>query len=63
LTEQCQNPLKPTCKNTDILLYIISDSEKIPVCQQCWNELANLDVNWNKEELKREEKHNPIKQI
>jgi len=58
LVEQCCNLLKPTCKNTDVVVYILLGSEKIPLCHKCWCELAELDVEWGEEGLKNGEKHN-----
>jgi len=57
LDEQCRNLLKPACNCVDILLYIIVGSEKIPLCQQCWCELAESDnVEWGEEGLRVKEK-------
>lgn len=46
-TEVCQNPRKP-CKNTDIFVYInpalfgvkANPVPLVPVCRECWTELA-----------------------
>jgi len=56
MEEQCRNFLKPNCKNTNITLYIQLDSDKLPICQQCWCELSELPVEWPKEGAKIEEK-------
>jgi len=46
LDEQCQNFLKPKCDCTNIVLYIQLGSEKLPICEKCWSELAELTVDW-----------------
>jgi hypothetical protein len=56
LDEQCQNFLKPKCGCTDIVLYIQLDSERLPICKNCWPELAELTEDWNEHKLKSEEK-------
>jgi len=56
LDEQCQNFLKPKCSCTDIVLYIQLDSERLPICKNCWPELAELTEDWNEHMLKGEEK-------
>jgi len=56
LDEQCRNFLKPKCGCTDIVLYIQLDSERLPICENCWPELAELTEDWVEYRLKSEEK-------
>ncbi|MCW4010538.1 MAG: hypothetical protein NWF05_07960 [Candidatus Bathyarchaeota archaeon] len=44
--EQCQNPWKNTCHSENIKLYIQVKGEKLPICQQCWINLADKGVEW-----------------
>ena len=49
MSEQCKNPMKPKCKNTNIKLYIVVDKttdEQIPICENCWIEIADADIEW-----------------
>jgi hypothetical protein len=41
--EHCKNPLKEACKSEDIKLYIEMNGQKLPICQQCWNKIADLE--------------------
>ncbi|MDR0460882.1 MAG: hypothetical protein LBH62_05545 [Nitrososphaerota archaeon] len=58
MMEQCKNPLKPQCNNEDIVVYLQIDQEKRPICQQCWNQLAETAIDWNPENLRDEETNN-----
>ncbi|MDR2204193.1 MAG: hypothetical protein LBE76_07895 [Nitrososphaerota archaeon] len=62
MDEQCQNFLKPKCSCTDIILYIQLDSERLPICKNCWPELAELTEDWNKYGSNCEEKQATPKQ-
>jgi len=44
--ERCKNPWKSDCENENIKLYIIYRGEKLPICQCCWESIADKDVNW-----------------
>ena len=51
LTEQeeiCQNPWKPECKRTDIVVVIIHRYKKCLICKVCWNEIADSDKEWGR---------------
>ena len=49
--ERCKNPWKTECKNTDIEVYIIGKDEKrLPICKECWTEIAKSDHEWGEEE-------------
>ena len=57
--EVCHNPLKSECESSDIDVYIQVGVERLPICRQCWGELAESDVEWGEEGLKGcEEKAN-----
>jgi len=43
----CMNPWNPECRNTDIEVSIYYDGRMIPICHQCWKEIANKDVEWS----------------
>jgi len=44
--EHCKNPWKDDCKNENIKLYIEIKGEKLPICQQCWNRIADQGYEW-----------------
>jgi hypothetical protein len=44
--EHCQNPWKDTCNSENIKLYIMVKGEKLPICRQCWTNLADKEVEW-----------------
>jgi hypothetical protein len=44
--EHCKNPWKNNCKSGNIKLYIQFKGEKLPICKQCWNHLAEKELNW-----------------
>jgi len=52
INEQCCNPIKPDCNNRDIVVYIQIASERLPVCRQCWENLAETNIEWGQEGLK-----------
>jgi hypothetical protein len=54
LDEQCCNPLKK-CDNKDILIYIQAGVEKLSICQRCWVEISESNLEWNEEGLKTTE--------
>ncbi|RJS85648.1 hypothetical protein CW706_00780 [Candidatus Bathyarchaeota archaeon] len=43
----CMNPWKPECRNTDIEVSIYYKGKMIPICRECWKEIANRDVEWS----------------
>jgi len=47
LEVHCMNPWNPECKNTDIEVSIYYDGRMVPICRQCWEEIANKDVEWS----------------
>ena len=50
--EVCHNPLKSECESSDIVVYIQVGTERLPICRQCWGELAESDFEWGEEGLK-----------
>ncbi|NIP67055.1 hypothetical protein GWN63_03235 [Candidatus Bathyarchaeota archaeon] len=44
--ERCKNPWNGDCDNTEIEVYIYRDGRKLPICQSCWAQIANLNVEW-----------------
>lgn len=42
----CKNPWNKNCKNRNIELFIYYRDEFIPICSNCWRELAEKDLNW-----------------
>jgi hypothetical protein len=42
---------KAQCGCTDIVLYIQLGSERLPICKNCWFELAELTEDWNEHKL------------
>lgn len=47
-TEECGNPWKKKCNNTDIDVYIYYRDGKIPICRECWTKIAKSDREWGK---------------
>jgi len=47
--EQCKNPWNHVCTCGDIKLYIQVRGENLPICQQCWNQIAEQDEDWGNE--------------
>jgi len=44
--EVCMNPWNGVCRNTDIALYIYYGARRLPICRECWREIASDDVEW-----------------
>ena len=44
--ECCQNPWHPDCESSDIELYIVYKSRKIPLCRSCWRIIAETELEW-----------------
>jgi hypothetical protein len=44
--EHCKNPWKNSCKSENIKLYIQFKGEKLPICKQCWDRMADEDLSW-----------------
>ena len=44
--EVCMNPWNGVCENGDIALYICSDGQRLPICRECWSEIASNDMEW-----------------
>jgi len=52
MTEKCQNPLKPSCGRKDIAVYIRAGNKILPICEECWRSLAEMDVEWGEDGFK-----------
>jgi len=49
--EQCKNPWKKKeCTSTDIEVYILYKNNKVPICRECWAEIAESDREWSEKE-------------
>jgi hypothetical protein len=44
--ERCRNPWNGECKNTDIEVYIYHKGERQPICRNCWQKIAEKDIEW-----------------
>jgi hypothetical protein len=44
--EHCQNPWEETCHSENITLYIMVNGAKLPICKQCWANIADKEVEW-----------------
>jgi len=58
--EQCKNPQKLECHNKDIIVYLQINQEKTPICQQCWFELADANIEWDENGLRVAENNNNL---
>jgi hypothetical protein len=48
MSEKCQNPFF-TCTSTEpskIVVDIIYKGQRLSICQDCWNKLAESDTTW-----------------
>lgn len=43
---RCRNPWNGQCKNTDIEVCIYYNEELLPICRDCWLEIAEKDLIW-----------------
>ena len=49
-TETCQNPfLKKACQGTDIILSIRYNNRDLPICRDCWAEIADGPYEWGED--------------
>ncbi len=44
--ENCMNPWNGECGNADIVLYIIYEGKRLPICQACWEVISSKDIEW-----------------
>jgi hypothetical protein len=49
-----QKPSKTKLHQEEIVVYIQIGQEKLPLCRQCWTEMAESNVEWDEEGLKTE---------
>jgi hypothetical protein len=46
MVERCRNPWNAECESTDIVLYIFFRGERLPICSECWSEIASANIEW-----------------
>ncbi|MBE0512137.1 hypothetical protein IBX38_03705 [Candidatus Bathyarchaeota archaeon] len=46
LIEKCRNPWNGECKRTDIEVYIFYRGRRLPICRDCWSDIAEKDLEW-----------------
>jgi hypothetical protein len=44
--ENCRNPWNGECRSTDIEVYIYYKGKLHPICRECWNDIAEKDIEW-----------------
>ena len=44
--EHCGNPWNGKCKKTEIQLYIFYKGRQVPICRECWRDIADKDLEW-----------------
>ncbi|MEM3478736.1 MAG: hypothetical protein QW702_03100 [Candidatus Bathyarchaeia archaeon] len=42
----CMNPWKPNCRRTDIKLSIYYNGRFLPICNECWKEISEKNIEW-----------------
>lgn len=42
----CRNPWTGECRNTDIEVIIYYKKSFLPICRECWSEIAGKDFTW-----------------
>lgn len=47
--EQCRNPWNTSCTNTNITVYIVYRGERLPICSNCWDTIAESEAEWGEE--------------
>ncbi|MFH1327271.1 MAG: hypothetical protein ABIH76_00225 [Candidatus Bathyarchaeota archaeon] len=41
------NPFKQRCENTRITVYIDAGDEVYPICNMCWSNIADDEIEWD----------------
>jgi len=44
--EKCRNPWNGECRSTDIEVYIYFRGRRLPICRDCWTDIAEKDFEW-----------------
>ncbi len=44
--DHCRNPWNGKCRKTDIQLYIYYKGRELPICRDCWHDIADRDLEW-----------------
>ena len=47
--ETCMNPWNGHCQNSDIAVYIYYNGRILPICSECWIEIAQKNIEWGYE--------------
>jgi hypothetical protein len=42
----CRNPWNPKCENSDVVLYIVFESTRYPICRNCWLTISESYLEW-----------------
>jgi hypothetical protein len=45
-TNVCLNPWNGVCQKTDITVYMCYEGRTLPICRECWREIASTDLEW-----------------
>lgn len=43
---RCRNPWNGECRNTDIEVTIYYKNRLLPICRECWRDIAEKDLTW-----------------
>lgn len=46
MSESCANPWNGRCQNSDIAVYICYNGMILPICRECWKDIADSDLEW-----------------
>ena len=52
MNEKCCSPLKPSCGREDIAVVIRVGDGMLPICRECWRNLARMDAEWGEDGFK-----------
>jgi len=44
--ETCRNPWNGECRSPDIEVYIYYKGRRLPICRDCWSDIAEKDLEW-----------------
>jgi hypothetical protein len=44
--EHCQNPWEDNCNSENIKLYIVVNGATLPICKECWANIADKEIEW-----------------
>ena len=46
LIEYCKNPWNGGCRSKEIEVYIYYKGKRLPICRECWRDIADKNVEW-----------------